>query len=53
VSSGEYARAATSAALLGTPFKSLADWAAEVEAAKVVSFADMRKKLRPDAIPEV
>jgi hypothetical protein len=27
--------------------------AAEVEAAKIISFADMRKKLRPDPIPEV
>jgi hypothetical protein len=42
-----------SAALLGTPFKSLADWAAEVEAGKIVSLADMRKRLRPDAIAEV
>jgi hypothetical protein len=47
----EYAHAAASAALFGTPFESLADWAArqraKEEAAKVVSFADMRAKLRP------
>jgi hypothetical protein len=47
----EYARAAASAALFGTPFDSLADWAsqqkAEEEAAKVVSFASWREKLRP------
>jgi hypothetical protein len=46
-----YERAAYRAALLGTPFESLADWAArtiaEEAAAKVVSFADMREKLRP------
>jgi hypothetical protein len=53
VSPAEYARAAMSAALLGTPFNSLADWAAEVEAGKIVSLADMRKRLRPDAIAEV
>jgi hypothetical protein len=50
----EYARAAASAALFGTPFESLAAWAAqqkaEEEAAKVVSFADMREKLRPATI---
>jgi hypothetical protein len=50
----EYARAAASAALFGTPFESLAAWAAqqkaEEEAAKkVVSLADMREKLRPPA----
>jgi hypothetical protein len=47
----EYTHAAASAALFGTPFESLADWAAqrkaEEAAAKVVSFADMREKLRP------
>jgi hypothetical protein len=50
-----YVRAATGAALTGKPFESLIDacrrQSAEVEAAKIVSFADMRKKLRPD--PEV
>jgi hypothetical protein len=48
-----YVRAATGAMLTGTPFESLADWAAQekakAEAAKVVSFADMRAKLRPAA----
>jgi hypothetical protein len=46
-----YVRAATRATLLGTPFECLVDYvrriAAEEEAAKVVSFADWRKKLRP------
>jgi hypothetical protein len=46
-----YVRAATGAMLTGTPFESLADWAAqrraEEEAAKVISFAAMRAKLRP------
>jgi hypothetical protein len=46
-----YVRAATGAMLTGTPFESLADWAArqkaEEAAAKVVSFADMRARLRP------
>jgi hypothetical protein len=50
----EYAHAAASAALFGTPFESLADWAAQQkakeEAAKVVSFADWRAKLRPATI---
>jgi hypothetical protein len=50
----EYAHAAASAALFGTPFESLADWAAQQkakeDAAKVVSFADMREKLRPATI---
>jgi hypothetical protein len=50
----EYAHAAASAALFGAPFESLADWAAqqkaEEAAAKVVSFADMREKLRPPSI---
>jgi hypothetical protein len=49
----EYAHAAALAVLFGTPFESLADWAArtvaEEAAAKVVSFADMRDKLRPPA----
>jgi hypothetical protein len=49
----EYARAAAAAALFGTPFESLAGWAArtvaEEAAAKVVSLADMREKLRPPA----
>jgi hypothetical protein len=48
-----YLRAAVSAALLGTPFKTLADTAREMmakeAAAKVVSIADMRRKLRPSA----
>ena len=47
----EYARAAASAALFGTPFESLADWAAqqkaEEAAAKVLCVAAWRKKLRP------
>jgi hypothetical protein len=47
-----YMRAAYRATLLGEPFETLADWAArtiaEEAAAKVVSFADMRAKLRPD-----
>jgi hypothetical protein len=50
----EYAHAAAKAVLFGTPFESLADWAAQQkaqeEAAKVVSFADMREKLRPATI---
>jgi hypothetical protein len=52
-----YARAAADAMLTGTVFETLVDAvhrrAAEVEAAKVVSFADMRRKLRPDATAEV
>jgi hypothetical protein len=55
----EYAHAAVSAALFGTPigsFESLADWAAQQkakeEAAKVVSFASWREKLRPSAAVE-
>ena len=50
-----YMRAAERATLLGTPFETLADWAARAiaveAAAKVVSFADMREKLRPPATP--
>ena len=46
----EYAHAAAAAALFGTPFESLADWAArqkaEEAAAKVVQFASWREKLR-------
>jgi hypothetical protein len=46
-----YERAAYRAALLGTPFESLADWAArtiaEEAAAKVLPFDDWRAKLRP------
>jgi hypothetical protein len=46
-----YARAAAYAALFGTPFKSLADAVREQAereaAAKIVSFADMRRRLRP------
>jgi hypothetical protein len=49
-----YVRAATGAMLTGQPFESLADacrrHAAEEAAAKVVSFADMREKLRPAII---
>jgi len=48
-----YVRAANRATLLGKPFESLADYvhriAAEEPAAKVVSFSDMREKLRPPA----
>ena len=47
----ECAHAAASAALFGTPFESLPDWAAQekakAEAAKVVSLADARARLRP------
>ena len=47
----EYANAAAAAVLFGTPFESLADWAAQEkakdEAAKVVDFAAMRMTLRP------
>jgi hypothetical protein len=50
------ARAAASAALFGTPFESLADWAArqkaEEEAAKVVNLDDFRLRLRPPAAAE-
>jgi|GEM_PF-4829763 len=46
-----YLHAARSAALFGTPFESLSSWAtrtiAEKESAKVVSFADYRRNLRP------
>jgi hypothetical protein len=49
----EYAHAAAAAVLFDTPFESLADWAtrtiAEEAAAKVVSIADMRRRLRPPA----
>jgi hypothetical protein len=51
-----YVRAATGAMLTGEPFESLADWAAQekakAEAAKVVSFASWREKLRPSATVE-
>jgi hypothetical protein len=51
VTRDEYAHAAASAALCGMPFESLADWAAQQrakeEAAKVVSLASWREKLRP------
>jgi hypothetical protein len=51
-----YVRAATRAMLTGKPFETLADacrrQAAEEAAAKVVSFADMREKLRPPAAVE-
>ena len=52
-----YARAATGAMLTGKPFETLADAcrrkAAEEAAAKIVSMADMRRKLRPDATTDV
>jgi hypothetical protein len=48
-----YVRAATGAMLTGTPFETFVDacrrHAAEESAAKVVSFDDMRAKLRPAA----
>jgi hypothetical protein len=48
-----YVRAAAGAMLTGRPFETLADacrrQAAEEEAAKVVSLAEMRVKLRPPA----
>jgi hypothetical protein len=51
-----YVRAATGAMLAGAAFESLADWAAQekakAEAAKVVSFASWREKLRPSATAE-
>jgi hypothetical protein len=51
-----YERAATVAMLTGKPFESLADacrrQAAEIEAGKIVSFADMRRKLRPPMTQE-
>jgi hypothetical protein len=51
-----YVRTATHAVLTGKPFESLADWAvrekAKAEAAKVVSFASWREKLRPAIIAE-
>jgi hypothetical protein len=51
-----YVRAATGAMLTGEPFESLADWAAQqkaaAEAAKVVSFASWREKLRPPTTVE-
>jgi len=56
VDRNSYVRAATGAMLTGEPFESLADWAAEQkakeEAAKVVSFASWREKLRPSATVE-
>jgi hypothetical protein len=52
-----YVRAATFAMLTGKPFETLIDavhrHSAEVEAGKIVSFADMRRKLRPDVNQEV
>jgi hypothetical protein len=46
-----YVRAATDAVLTGKPFETLADacrrQASEVDAAKIVSLADLRAKLRP------
>jgi hypothetical protein len=53
----DYVRAATAAMLTGKPFETLADacrrQAAELEAGKIVSFAEMRRKLRPDVTQEV
>jgi hypothetical protein len=50
-----YVRAATGAMLTGAAFETLVDvcrrQASEEAAAKVVSFADMRRKLRADANP--
>jgi hypothetical protein len=55
VDQAAYVRAATGAMLTGKPFETLVDacrrQVAEEEAAKVVSFADMRMKLRPDTAP--
>jgi hypothetical protein len=52
-----YVRAATRAMLTGKPFETLVDacrrQSAEIEVAKIVSFADMRRKLRPDVTQEV
>jgi hypothetical protein len=46
-----YAQLAAAALLAGKPFESLADWAAKEKAkeaaAKIVSFAAWREKLRP------
>jgi hypothetical protein len=51
-----YVRAAADAMLTGRPFETLVDacrrQAAEEAAAKVVSLADMRAKLRPAATTE-
>jgi hypothetical protein len=56
VDRNSYVRAATGAMLTGTPFESLADWAAQQKAkeaaAKVVSFASWREKLRPPTTVE-
>jgi hypothetical protein len=52
----DYVRAATYAMLTGQPFESLVDYcrrqAAEEAAAKVVSFADFRARLRPSVTTE-
>jgi hypothetical protein len=52
-----YVRAAGAAMLTGQPFETLVDacrrQAAEVDAAKIVSLDDMRRKLRPDATTDV
>jgi hypothetical protein len=52
-----YERAAAAAMLTGKPFETLADacrrQAAEIEAGKIVSLADMRRKLQPDVTQEV
>jgi hypothetical protein len=51
-----YVRAATHAMLTGTPFETFVDacrrQAAEEATTKVVSFADMREKLRPTVTAE-
>lgn len=56
IDSDAYLRAAASAALFGTPFKTLADAAREQAeneaAAKVLSLAEWRGKLRPASMSE-
>jgi len=50
-----YVHAAADAMLTGKSFETLVDacrrQVAEVEAAKIVNFADMRRRMRPDANP--
>jgi hypothetical protein len=57
VDQAAYVRAATGAMLTGAPFETLVDamrrQAAEVDAAKIVSISDMRRKLRPDTTTDV
>jgi hypothetical protein len=54
IDANAYVRAATDAMLTGKPFETLVDachrQAAEEAAAKVISLADMRQKLRPATI---